>query len=131
LTVWARPDEADGLGIVLRAIEEYGTTNVGLPEGPPFFRFSDHGEFRRSLEAAGFADVEFRELPLEWRLTSAEAVFDAMTRGGVRTSALLKAQTPDAIARIRDYVRMAVDAYAGAGEYVLPMPAVLASATRL
>jgi len=131
LTVWARPDEAVGFGIVLRAIEEYGTTNVGLPEGPPFFRFSDHGEFRRSLEAAGFADVEFRELPLEWRLTSAEAVFDAMTRGGVRTSALLKAQTPDAIARIRDYVRMAVDAYAGAGEYVLPMPAVLASATRL
>src|SRR5262245_52112537 len=33
-TVWARPEEAAGFGIVLRAMETHGTTNVGLPPGP-------------------------------------------------------------------------------------------------
>src|SRR5207302_5786133 len=40
LTVWAPPEQAVGFGMTLRAIQEHGNPNVGLPEGPPFFRFS-------------------------------------------------------------------------------------------
>src|SRR5262249_45619680 len=53
-TVWAKPEEAVGFGIVLGAIAKYGDLNVPLPEGPPFFRFSEPDECIRSLLEAGF-----------------------------------------------------------------------------
>lgn len=126
-TVWAAPERAVGFGMVLRAVDELGKNDVPLPEGPPFFRFSDAAETRRTLEEAGFTDVGVRELPLTWRLTSADAVFEALSRGGVRTAALLRGQTPEALAAIRAAVRRGVESYAMDSGFALPMPAVLAS----
>jgi ubiquinone/menaquinone biosynthesis C-methylase UbiE len=126
-TVWAAPERTVGFGMTLRAIEELGNKNVPLPEGPPFFRFSDTAETRKTLQSIGFSDIVIRELPLTWRVVSADAVFDAMCRGGVRTAAVLRAQTPPALAAIGAAVRRGVEVYARDGGFVLPMPAVLAS----
>ena len=126
-TVWASPDKAVGFGMTLRAIDALGNKDVLLPEGPPFFRFSEAAETRRTLEAAGFSNVEVQQLALMWRLSSAEAVFDAMSRGGVRTAAVLRAQTPAALDAIRAAVRREAEGYASGGEIALPMPAFLAS----
>ena len=130
LTVWAPPEQAVGFGVVMRAIEAHGTLDVGLPVGPPFFRFSDPAECRRCLLDAGFVEPEVRELPLVWRVASPEVVFDAVSRGGVRTAALLRAQTPDARDRIRRSVIESLQSYAQGSAFAIPMPAVLASATR-
>jgi SAM-dependent methyltransferase len=130
-TIWAAPDQAVGFGMVLRAIRELGNPDVPLPEGPPFFRFSDADECRRTLGTAGFASVDVRVLPLIWRPPSADAVFDALSRGGVRTSAVLRAQTPEALAKIRTAVRAEVETYAREGGFQLPMPAVLACSRAL
>jgi SAM-dependent methyltransferase len=54
-TVWASRDKAIALGMVLKAIEACGETDFGLPEGPPFFRFSDRGECTRVLLEADIA----------------------------------------------------------------------------
>ena len=129
-TVWAAPERAVGFGIALHAVERLGNTDVPLPEGPPFFRFSDAAETRRTLESIGFTGVEIRELPLIWRPASADAVFDALSRGGVRTAAVLRAQTPAALAAIRDAIKRGIEAYARDGGFEVPMPAVLASATK-
>jgi ubiquinone/menaquinone biosynthesis C-methylase UbiE len=129
-TVWAAPERTVGFGMTLRAIEAFGNTDVRLPEGPPFFRFSDSAETRKTLESIGFADVVIQELPLTWRVASPDAMFDAMCKGGVRTAAVLRAQTPDALAAIGAAVRRGVEPYARDGAFVLPMPAVLAAATR-
>jgi ubiquinone/menaquinone biosynthesis C-methylase UbiE len=129
-TVWAAPEKAVGFGLALRAIEKFGKTQVSLPEGPPFFRFSDAAGTRATLERAGFIDVDVRELPLIWRLTSAAAAFEAFSHGGVRTAAVLRAQTPEALAAIREAVQNEVEQYKLAGGYEIPMPAVLASGTR-
>jgi SAM-dependent methyltransferase len=126
-TVWAGPDQAVGFGMTLRAIEALGTTNVPLPEGPPFFRFSDAEATRRTLEQAGFTDVEVQELALTWRVKAADDVFEALSRGGVRTAAVLRAQTPEALAAIRASVRRGVESYGRDGRFEIPMPAVLAS----
>ena len=131
LTVWSAPEEAIGFGVVLRAVQAHGNPNVGLPEGPPFFRFSAPAEFAATLERAGFSGVDVQTLQLTWRLSSPEGVFDAVSQGGVRTSALLRAQTPDALDAIRAAVRRGVEGYAKDGIFLLPMPAVLASAERL
>jgi SAM-dependent methyltransferase len=129
-TVWAAPERAVAFGLALRAIEEFGNANVSLPEGPPFFRFSDAAETGRTLESIGFKDIEVRELPLVWRLESADEVFEALSRGGVRTAAVLRAQTPAALAAIRAAVRHGVESYAVEGGFAIPMPAVIASATK-
>ena len=62
-TVWAKPEESVGFGITLRAIQSYGNMNVSLPEGPPFFRFSDPEECVRSLLQAGFVDPAVAKVP--------------------------------------------------------------------
>jgi SAM-dependent methyltransferase len=129
-TVWAAPERAVGFGLALRAIEAFGTMDVALPDGPPFFRFSDPVATRQTLESSGFVDVRVEELSLTWRLTSADAVFEALSRGGVRTAAVLRAQTPDALGAIRAAVRKGVESYATGDGFTIPMPAVLASSRR-
>jgi SAM-dependent methyltransferase len=130
-TVWGAPDLAIGFGLVVHAIEKYGNPNVGLPEGPPFFQFSDAAECRRTLASAGFGEIDVEMLRLTWRLTSADEVFAAIATGGVRTAAVLRAQTPDAIAQIRDSVRHGVESYwTHDGAFEVPMLSVLASATK-
>jgi len=43
-TVWAKPEEAVGFGIILDAVRKHGNPDVPLPPGPPIFRFSDASE---------------------------------------------------------------------------------------
>jgi SAM-dependent methyltransferase len=129
-TVWAKPDEAVGFGVVLRAMETHGRTDVGLPDGPPFFRFSDAAECHRTLAQAGFREINVQQLPLIWNLPAADALFQAALCGGVRTSAALQAQSPEALAAIRKAVHAALERYTRNDGVALPMGVVLASATK-
>lgn len=122
-TVWAKPEEARGFAIVLGAIQKHGNMNAPIPPGPPFFRFSDEAECRRALTEAGFSNPEARKVPQTWRLGSSDALWEFMTGSTVRTAALLRAQTPQALEAIRAEVL-------ASSKRELPMPAVLASATR-
>ena len=129
-TVWDVPERAVGFGIVLDAMKTHGRIDVGLPDGPPFFRYSDHDECRRTLAAAGFSAIEIAILPLVWRMTSPDELFAAALDGGVRTSAVMQAQAPDALARIRAAIRAGAERYRDRDVIALPMPCVLASAAR-
>ncbi len=129
-TVWAKPPETVGFDIVLWAIQSHGNINVPLPQGPPFFRFSDPEESRRALREAGFVNPQIVKVPQTWRLPSPEALFEAMKGGTVRTAGLLRGQTPEALNAIRMAMRDAARAYEKNGRIELPMPAVLASAMK-
>jgi ubiquinone/menaquinone biosynthesis C-methylase UbiE len=129
-TVWAPPAQARGFGMVLEAMAAHGRLDVGLPEGPPFFRFGDPDESRRALAQAGFRDIAVATLPLVWRLRSPDQLFEAALRGGVRTSAVMQAQTPEALASIRNAIALACATYADGDGFAIPMPVILASATK-
>lgn len=129
-TVWAAPDRAVGFGIALRTIQQLGIINVPLPPGPPFFRFSDPDECRRVLADAGFTRLEVREIRQIWRHASPDILFDSLQNGTVRTAALLRAQSSKARKAIRDAMREAVRAYQQAERFEIPMPAILAAATK-
>ena len=75
------------------------------------------------LSDAGFEDISVSHVPQVWRLPSADALFEVMYNGSVRNAALLRAQKPDVLEKIREEIREAVEA---AGNE-LAMPAVLAS----
>ncbi len=61
-TVWAKPQETVGFGIILNAIQSHGNPAVQLPQGPSFFRFSDPAECDRTLREAGFSNVRVSSL---------------------------------------------------------------------
>jgi ubiquinone/menaquinone biosynthesis C-methylase UbiE len=129
-TVWATPDKTRGFRIVLDTVAELGDPNVQLPIGPPFFRFSDPEESRRALEAAGFAVPQVKEIPLVWRLESPAEFFDAFLTGSARTGGLLNAQQPAPLAKIRAAIEQHITVFASDGRLEIPMPALVAFATK-
>lgn len=129
-TVWAAPERAVGFGIVLKAVQSFGTLDVAVPSGSPFFRFSDAAECVRALREAGFVEIQVLEIPQHWRLEVPDALMQIMRSGTVRTAALLRAQSAKVLASIEAAVRAEVLRYQRGDFFELPCPAVLASATR-
>ena len=130
-TVWGTPDKAVAFTMVLKAVEAHGTTDVRVPSGAPFFRFSDCRESTRLLLEAGFVEPAAQELDLTLVLHAPNTPFHALIHGGVRVAALLNAQTPAALASIERAVAHDAEAYrSDAGELRLPMGCVLASALK-
>ncbi|HTF15388.1 MAG TPA: class I SAM-dependent methyltransferase [Burkholderiales bacterium] len=129
-TVWAKPEEAVGFGIILDAVRKHGNPDVPLPPGPPFFRFSDAGECDKVLKVAGFRKVDVRKVPQVWRFSASGLLFEAFLAGTVRTQALLHAQSAPALAAIRDAVGKVAGEYENHGTVEIPMPAVLAAGAK-
>jgi ubiquinone/menaquinone biosynthesis C-methylase UbiE len=129
-TVWAKPVETAGFGITLGAIQTHGDLNAPLPEGPPFFRFSEWAECAGSLRRAGFVDPQIRKIAQTWRLRSADALLEVMQTATVRTAGLLRRQSPQALTSIRVMMANASRLYEKNGVFEFPMPAILASAVK-
>jgi SAM-dependent methyltransferase len=131
-TVWASPERVVGLGVPQRAAQAHGdpAAVAALPQGPAFFRFSDHDECVRTLSSTGYEQCTAFEVSQVWRLASVEELLRALAQGTVRNRALLRAQPHEARARIERAVREGVASWVRAdGTLELPMPAVLASGT--
>ena len=126
-SVWAKPEESIGFGIVLRAVESYGEPRVELPEGPPFFRYSDPEECANALLVAGFESPTVTKVSQTWRLAAEDGLFNAMKDSTVRTAGLLRAQKPTVLNKIRDAMRLELEKYTKGDIVELPMPALIAS----
>jgi ubiquinone/menaquinone biosynthesis C-methylase UbiE len=129
-TAWAKPEEAVGFGMILNAIQSHGNLEVQLPQGPPFFRFSDQAECDRTLREAGFLDVKVARVPQVWRFNGPDELLEAFYNGGVRIKAILRAQSSEALEAIRMAVREAAKKLTRNGFIEIPMPAALASAVK-
>ena len=129
-TVWATPEAAIGFQIMLQAIETHGDPDVPLPEGPPFFRFSDPAESERTLRTIGFTNPSITEVQQIWRLSSPDDLFVAFYEGTARTGGLLRAQSREALDNIRTVVIKTASAYEKDGIVEIPMPAILTSAQK-
>ena len=95
-TVWAKPVETAGFGITLGAIPAHGDMNVALPEGPPFFRFSEWDECVRSLLQAGFVDSKVKRFPRPGGFRLLIHCFETMQTATVRTAGLLRVNSAGA-----------------------------------
>jgi SAM-dependent methyltransferase len=129
-TVWDKPEQAMGFGIVLNAIHSHGNPQVDIPSGPPFFRFSDSAECERTLREAGLVEIRVQQLPLRWRFNLPDELFGAIFRGGVRIRAILRAQSGEAFEAIRLAAREATSNFTRDGVIEVPMAAILASAVK-
>ena len=129
-SVWCNPQETIGFGIVLRAVQQHGEPRVELPEGPPFFFYSDPEECKAGLLAAGFDSPAITKVAQTWRLPAGDGLFEAMRDSTVRTAGLLRAQKPVVLDKIREAIRTELSSYQKGDEVTLPMPALIASAIK-
>ncbi len=129
-SVWAPPEETVGFGIVLRAVEAHGEPRVELPEGPPFFRYSDPEECKRGLIVAGFESATVNNVSQLWRLPAGDGLFNAMKDSTVRTAGLLRAQKPTVLNKIREAMRAELEKYTKKDVVELPMPALIAAGVK-
>jgi len=129
-SVWAKPEETIGFDIVLRAVELHGEPRVELPEGPPFFRYSEPDECTRGLLVAGFESPSVTKVIQRWRLPAGDGLFNAMKDSTVRTAGLLRAQKPTILKKIRDEMRASVERYTKGDIVELPMPAWIAAGVK-
>jgi len=124
-TTWGPPDVSPGARIVDDAVQAHANTNVGIPAGPNYFGSSDPEEYRRILGRLGFdpCSLEFRTVTVEWRIPTASFLFECERDAGVRTAALLAAQTPEALSAIEAQMTESVLAYATPGGFAIPYTA--------
>ena len=129
-TVWAGPPQCQGFAVVYSAIEKYGSLDVALPPGPPFFRFSEQAESSRALGDAGFAEIQWEQLALKWEFNSAEDFLAAFYSGTARTGPLLLSQDPAKLADIHDAIFQSLTDHAGDKGLQIPMTALLYQARK-
>ena len=129
-TAWLEEGNAVA-GIVAAAVVAHAVP-VDLPEGPPFFRFADPEECRRVLDEAGLDSKTFRTETIShaWEVPTAELLFEAELHAGVRTAAVLKAQSPERLEAIGQAMTDGVRRHADEDGFVLPIVARVASAAR-
>jgi SAM-dependent methyltransferase len=129
-TVWDVPERAVGFGAVYDAIRRHGSLDVGLPAGPNFFLFSDPKTSEAAIVHAGFVRPGIRVVPQTWRLRGPEDAFATILSSTVRASATLRAQTPQAREAIRQAFCETLAGYRDGDRYLVPMPAVIATAVK-
>ncbi|NEO73104.1 class I SAM-dependent methyltransferase [Moorena sp. SIO3H5] len=127
-TVWSKPEKSVAFKIMNKAIETYKNSEVTLPEGPPFFLFSEPDYCFKCLENLGFKNTSVQEIPLLWELSSADELFDAFYKGTARTGGILRAQTSQSLDNIRTAIHQETASYRQNNRLLLPMSAIVISA---
>ena len=127
-SVWHPPSIPSGIGYLFAAIAQHGQTDATLPSGPGLFDWADRDHVTSEAERLGFADVGFEVVPSYWTAEAADLPVDHFRTGTVRGSALLNAQSIEAMAAIRASVSAAVKAELGPkGPWRIPAPALVVS----
>jgi SAM-dependent methyltransferase len=128
LTTWDLPDRARLVGVLLEAVREIEVIPPEtVPAGPDFFRFADNAEFNALLAGQGFTEVEVRSIAFMHPVGSPDELWDGLLRGTVRTSAIVRGQPDDVVARIRAGFDRRMQAYRAGRTYEIPVAFKLAS----
>lgn len=129
-TVYDRPENAVGFGVIYQAVAAHGNLDIGLPQGPNFFLFSDPNETKQRLEAVGFSSVSVDIVPQTWTFSTPDMAISAILKGTVRAAATLKGQPKQAWPSIRQAIWELFSPFKHDDHYTVPMPVVLASALK-
>jgi SAM-dependent methyltransferase len=126
---WQGPDTSPFFGIVFKAVAAHANMDVGLPEAPPPFRFSEDEVARTEMAAAGFKDIEIGVVPIVLR-APADTFMDFFGKFSVRVTMILERQEPQVQRTIEDEIMAGLQQFASDGQLDLPMPAIAVSGRR-
>jgi SAM-dependent methyltransferase len=131
-TVWAEPDQSPGARIVQQAVAAHGRLDVDLPQGPDHLRHGRLHDWQQLLGRCGFApeSLTVERVEAKWEVPTDFFLFEAERHAGVRTAALLAAQTPEALAAIERQITQSVRAFATDDGFAIPYTAFVVAAAK-
>lgn len=131
-TVWADPRLSVGAKIVQDAIVEYANQDVRVPQGPEGIAYTQPRACQAVLTKAGFdpSTFNFETVFSEWLVSNPNFLFESKLNAGVRTAALLAAQTPETLEKISQHIAGAVRRYEKAEGYAIPFAAHVVTGRR-
>jgi ubiquinone/menaquinone biosynthesis C-methylase UbiE len=132
-TAWAGPDQSPGARIAHDAVAAHGNMDVSVPKGPDDLRHGRREDWQRILADVGLdpQSVAIRTVRVEWIVPTPSFLFEAECHAGVRTAALLAAQTPEALAAISRQMDESVRTFAKGDGFAIPYVAFVVSATAI
>ena len=129
LTAWDLPDRARLLGIAVDAAAAGGAVAPDdIPVGPPFFRFADDVRFAALLTDAGLVDAGVQTITFTQPVASPDLLWDGLLDGTVRTSALIRRQSPAVLAAVRARFDEIAERHRAGDALQIPISVKLASA---
>ncbi len=128
LSHWVGPPDSPLFRIVFGAIQRFADMSV-VPPSPPPFALSSEEAMRAALEAAGFADVTTRTLPLAFKAPAGKFA-DHFRVFAARAAVILDQQTETVVRDIYQSWETQLEDYLVQGQYRIPMPALAVSAVR-
>jgi SAM-dependent methyltransferase len=128
---WAQAAKCIAIAMVYDAIRAHGSFAVGLPAGPDFFSCGDPAFANEMFGKAGFSRISTEDVPAVWRVSSPDELYEAISAGTVRASAVLRKQSPEASAKIRQALGQGVTRFQSGTLYEVPAPALVAAAEKI
>jgi ubiquinone/menaquinone biosynthesis C-methylase UbiE len=131
VTVWDTPERARLFGVFLDAVAEArADTPEEIPDGPPFFRFSDDQELARLLHGQELANIKVETITFSQPVASPDELWSGLLAGTVRTSALIQRQSEETQRKIRAAFNRVVQRHRDGDRLAIPVAVKLGSATR-
>jgi SAM-dependent methyltransferase len=128
LAWWDVPARNRLHGVLLESIQAVGVVPPrDLPPGPPMFRYSDDEQIRDLLRTARLDDVAVTSHHFTYAIGGPEMLWDGAMGSLARTSALLAAQPPELLRRIRFEFDRLLAPYWVSGHIALPVAFIVAS----
>ncbi|MBV1902778.1 MAG: methyltransferase domain-containing protein [Marinosulfonomonas sp.] len=131
-SVWQGEGAQSTMAYVFGAIGEHGDPSVQLPPGPGPHDYCIPDIALPALAAAGFGDVEMHIVASEWQIAAPDVPVDIFRDGTVRGAAMLCAQpAKNMVAIRRAVIDKVLGAHGNSGPWIVPIPAVIVSATAI
>lgn len=125
-TQWHGPDKSPFFATVFKAVSNHANMDIGLPEAPPPFRFSDLSVAEQAMQDTGFDQVEITEVPIV--LHAPAATFsDFFNKFSVRMTMILDRQESGVRDRIQNEIAEGLAKFNVRGTLKLPIPAFVVS----
>ena len=128
-TTWAAPADNIAWRLLFDAIRDHGDPDAATAP-PSGGNLGSAAAVLQWLRDAGFADARAEPVRREWRVDDARDLVAALSRGTVRTAALIAAQPAAARPAIDTAVARAARPYRRNDAFAVPIAAILASGTK-
>ncbi len=130
LTTWCPPDRVPYFGLLIGAVAAHGDLQrAAAPPGPDMFALATPEPATAFMTDLGLTDVSVSEVDIVATAPADSDLVDTARSASVRMAALLNAQTPEALAAIRDHIKEQQQAFIQDGALVMHMPAVVMAGT--
>jgi ubiquinone/menaquinone biosynthesis C-methylase UbiE len=129
VTTWAMPAENIAWGLLFDAIRAHGDPNAAKTP-PSGGNLGTLEAMLHLLRDAGFADIRAEPARREWHVSDPRDLLAALSRGTVRTAALIAAQPAEARPAIEAAIVRGAAPYRRGDGFAVPIVAILASGAK-